>query len=138
MMHRLRKEEDKLPNADINAEREVRRPELVRDERMERTRESQIREEAEEERSALFPDHEVRDMRSHWDRIQTGFVDEPRRAVEQADGLVASANKRIAEQFAQERARLEQQWNRGDNVSTEDLRLALQRYRAYFDRLLSM
>jgi len=66
------------------------------------------------------------------------FVDEPRRAVEQADNLVAVTMKRLAEMFAEERARLEGQWDRGDNVSTEDLRLALRRYRSFFGRLLSM
>jgi hypothetical protein len=77
-------------------------------------------------------------LRARWKEIQTAFVDEPRKAVEQADGLVASAMKRLAEVFADERSRLEQQWDRGDNVSTEALRVALQRYRAFFDRLLSV
>jgi hypothetical protein len=86
----------------------------------------------------LFPSNELQDLRTRWKDIQTGFVDEPRKAVEQADGLVASAMKRLAEVFAQERSGLEQQWDRGDNVSTEDLRLALQRYRSFFDRLLSV
>jgi hypothetical protein len=63
---------------------------------------------------------------------------EPRKAVEQADGLVASAMKRLAEVFAEERAGLEKQWDRGESVSTEDLRVALQRYRTFFDRLLSV
>jgi len=86
----------------------------------------------------LFPSNELEDLRTRWKEIQTGFVDEPRKAVEQADGLVASAMKRLAEVFAQERSGLEQQWDRGDNVSTEDLRVALQRYRSFFDRLLSV
>jgi hypothetical protein len=86
----------------------------------------------------LFPSAELEGLRSRWKEIQTAFVDEPRKAVEQADGLVASAMKRLAEVFAQERSGLEQQWDRGDNVSTEDLRVALQRYRAFFDRLLSV
>ncbi|HEV3512780.1 MAG TPA: hypothetical protein VGS05_13825 [Candidatus Sulfotelmatobacter sp.] len=86
----------------------------------------------------LFPNNELNDLRTRWKEIQTAFVDEPRKAVEQADGLVASAMKRLAEVFAQERSRLEQQWDRGDNVSTEDLRVALQRYRSFFDRLLSV
>jgi hypothetical protein len=86
----------------------------------------------------LFPSEELNTLRTRWKEIQTAFVDEPRKAVEQADGLVASAMKRLAEVFAQERAGLEQQWDRGDNVSTEDLRVALQRYRAFFDRLLSV
>jgi hypothetical protein len=86
----------------------------------------------------LFPQNELQDLRTNWDRIQVGFVDEPRRAVEQADSLVASTMKRLAEVFAQERSKLEQQWDRGDNVSTEDLRVALQRYRSFFHRLMAI
>jgi hypothetical protein len=86
----------------------------------------------------LLVSEETQTFRSRWDAIQTGFVDEPRRSVEQADGLVAEVMKRLAETFAEERGKLEGQWSRGDNVSTEDLRLALQRYRSFFARLLSM
>ncbi len=86
----------------------------------------------------LFPTNELEGLRTRWKEIQTAFVDEPRKAVEQADGLVASAMKRLAEVFADERAGLEKQRDRGDNVSTEDLRVALQRYRSFFDRLLSV
>lgn len=86
---------------------------------------------------ALFPDNELHDFRGRWDQVQTSFVDEPRQAVEQADSLVANIVKRIAEQFAAERTELEKQWDRGENVNTEDLRQALKRYRAFFDRLLS-
>ena len=88
--------------------------------------------------SPLFSESEVGDFRSRWSNIQTAFVDEPRRAVEDADNLVASLMKKLAEGFANERSRLEGQWDRGDNVSTEDLRLALQRYRSFFDRLLKV
>jgi len=86
----------------------------------------------------LFSSEEASDFRARWDSIQAGFVDEPRKAVEQADSLVAGAMKRLAEMFAEERANLEGQWDRGDDVSTEDLRLALQRYRSFFGRLLSV
>ncbi len=86
----------------------------------------------------LFAETEVGDFRTRWSTIQTGFVDEPRRAVEDADNLVASLMKKLAEGFATERERLEKQWDRGDNVSTEDLRIALQRYRSFFDRLLKI
>ena len=86
----------------------------------------------------LFPANELEELRNRWSAVQTAFVDEPRTAVEQADGLVAGAMKRLAEVFAEERSRLEQQWDRGDNVSTEDLRIALQRYRSFFQRLLSI
>jgi hypothetical protein len=89
------------------------------------------------EASPLFPDDELHNLRARWDQAQTSFVDEPRQAVEQADSLVANVVKRIAEQFATERAQLEKQWDRGDNVSTEDLRQALRRYRSFFDRLLA-
>jgi hypothetical protein len=88
--------------------------------------------------TALFPENESSDFHKRWTDIQTAFVDEPRRAVERADELVAEVIKRLADSFAQERSRLEGQWGRGDNVSTEDLRVALQRYRAFFDRLLKI
>jgi hypothetical protein len=80
----------------------------------------------------------VNQLRNQWTDIQAGFVDEPRRAVERADGLVADAIKRLAETFANERNQLEGQWDRGSDVSTEDLRQALQRYRSFFSRLLSV
>jgi hypothetical protein len=85
----------------------------------------------------LFSDHDIGDLRGRWSNVQAGFVDEPRRAVEEADKLVAAVMKRLAEGFANERSTLEKQWDRGDNVSTEDLRVALQRYRSFFDRLLN-
>ena len=90
-----------------------------------------------DETPELLPGEESAGYRSRWETIQTGFVDEPRRTVEQADELVAEVMRRLAESFADERERLEQQWGRGDDVSTEDLRLALQRYRSFFQRLLS-
>jgi hypothetical protein len=85
----------------------------------------------------LLGDDATSDVQSRWQQIQGGFVDEPRRAVEDADALVADLMQRLADSFAQERSRLESQWARGDEVSTEDLRVALQRYRSFFDRLLS-
>ena len=102
-----------------------------------------VRSDASSDRNAsdatpLFPSDELQELRNRWSGVQTAFVDEPRSAVEQADGLVAAAMKRLAEVFAQERSKLEQQWDRGDNVSTEDLRIALQRYRSFFQRLLSV
>jgi hypothetical protein len=86
----------------------------------------------------LFAEAEMGDFRARWSSIQTGFVDQPRRTVEDADKLVASVMQRLAEGFATERSGLEKQWDQGDNVSTEDLRLALQRYRSFFDRLLKL
>jgi hypothetical protein len=87
----------------------------------------------------LFAPAEGERFRSHWKEVQTAFVDEPRQAVEQADQLVAEAIQSLAKVFADERSKLEREWSRGDDkVSTEDLRLALRRYRAFFDRLLSV
>jgi hypothetical protein len=76
-------------------------------------------------------------FQARWEEIQVRFVDEPRGAVEDADALVATVMQRLAEGFAQERERLEAQWGRGEDISTEDLRVALQRYRSFFQRLLS-
>ena len=93
----------------------------------------------EDERATpFFSEHEATDFFARWDSLQVGFIDEPRHAVEQADNLVANAMKRLAEIFAEERAKLEGQWDRGDNVSTEDLRIALRRYRSFFRRLLAV
>ncbi|HXI94116.1 MAG TPA: hypothetical protein VNO24_29435 [Blastocatellia bacterium] len=86
----------------------------------------------------LFDQGEADDFRSRWYGIQSGFVDQPRRSVEEADELVAAVMKRLAEVFAGERENLEQEWGSGDDVSTEDLRVALRRYRSFFDRLLSV
>lgn len=86
----------------------------------------------------LFSESQMKDFRSQWSNLQTGFVDEPRRSVEDADKLVASIMQRLAEGFANERWGLEKQWDHGDSVSTEDLRVALQRYRSFFDRLLKL
>jgi len=92
----------------------------------------------EDDREPLLAKDVVQEFRSRWDQVQTGFVDEPRAAVERADELVAQAIKRLAENFATARNRLEEQWDRGDNVSTEDLRVALRKYRAFFHRLLAV
>ena len=86
----------------------------------------------------LFPEDELSNFRSSWDQVQTSFVDEPRAAVERADGLVANVVRRIAEQFASERQQLEKHWDCGESVNIEDLRQAFKRYRAFFDRLLTV
>ncbi|GGB93630.1 hypothetical protein GCM10011494_10060 [Novosphingobium endophyticum] len=86
----------------------------------------------------LFPPGDAQELQTRWEAIQASFVDEPRRAVEEADTLVAGAMKLLAETFAQERFHLEEQWDRGGDVTTEDLRIALKRYRAFFGRLLAI
>ena|SRR5438067_4793421 len=88
--------------------------------------------------SQLFVPNEAQDFRTRWEKIQTGFVDEPRKAVHEADALVSDTIKRLSDIFAEERSKLEHEWDRGDDVSTEDLRVALRRYRSFFDRLLSV
>jgi len=90
------------------------------------------------DREPMFSQDEMNQLRPAWNAIQTKFIDEPRKSVEEADALVASTVQRLAESFAQERATLEGQWARGGDVSTEDLRQALRRYRSFFDRLLSV
>jgi hypothetical protein len=85
----------------------------------------------------LFADDQSERFTSRWQEVQTSFVDQPREAVAEADALVADLMQRLAASFSQERERLEAQWDRGDDVSTEDLRVALTRYRSFFDRLLS-
>ncbi len=92
----------------------------------------------EREAGPLLPEDVCNQMRARWDQIQTGFVDEPRAAVQQADELVANAKKRLAETFSAEREGLERQWDRGDQINTEDLRIALRKYRSFFHRLLSV
>lgn len=91
-----------------------------------------------DETQALFPESEISALRTRWEAIQTGFVDEPKAAVTEADALVAQVISRLAEVFSQERTMLEQQWGKGGEVSTEDLRIALRRYRSFFSRLLAV
>ena len=94
--------------------------------------------EQESKETPLMSDERAAEFRSRWDKIQTSFVDEPRNAVEHADSLVAEVMQFLAKTFADERQNLEGQWGQGKDVSTEDLRLALQRYRSFFSRLLSV
>ena len=94
--------------------------------------------EALEPRTPLLAQEALDDLHRRWTDIQARLGDEPRRAVEQADGLVAELMKRLAETFSNERSGLESQWSRNKEVDTEELRLAFQRYRSFFDRLLDV
>jgi hypothetical protein len=89
------------------------------------------------DREPLFAGEDVDRFRGRWQEVQAGFVDEPRQAVQDADALVAELMQRLAETFSNERSSLESQWDGDGDVSTEDLRVALQRYRGFFQRLLS-
>jgi len=88
--------------------------------------------------AALFDPHVASGFRARWDEVQIGFVDDPRQAVRQADELVAQVMKSLAETFSSERASLEDQLEQTDSGSTENLRVALRRYRSFFQRLLSL
>jgi hypothetical protein len=92
---------------------------------------------ASSDRESLLPTEQRDRFSARWGEIQGSFVDQPRESVEQADALVADLMQRLTARFANERERLEGHWDRGDDVSTEDLRVALTRYRSFFDRLLS-
>jgi hypothetical protein len=86
--------------------------------------------------AALLNREESEHFRTRWNEIQGKFVDEPRSAVQQADALVSEVIEQITQMFANEHGSLESQWNRGNDVSTEDLRKALQSYRSFFNRLV--
>ena len=111
--------------------------------------EQRLREEQEAENSSaetlmdeglapLFEDKEAEKFRTQWLNIQSKFVDNPRESVREADELVAGVLKSVTMGFHERRTSLEKQWNSGDKVSTEDMRLALKRYRSFFERLLTL
>jgi hypothetical protein len=136
MAELMAKEEDVI-TADLASIPPARldRPKLVKDQEPTKTPARAV---AVSEPMPLFTESEMGDFRAQWSKVQTGFVDEPRRTVKDADKLVAAVMQRLVEGFANERSGLEKQWDSGDNVSTEDLRIALQRYRSFFDRLLKL
>ena len=86
-----------------------------------------------EQLAPLFLPQTAQEFRSRWDEVQIGFVDDPTQAVRRADELVAQVMKNLAETFAHERSALE-----GEQSDTEHLRMALRRYRSFFQRLLSL
>ena len=131
----------RLTTSDIAAS-DTRQAEMEERARAERPRAERVeaggREAIDEGPTPLFGNDELTGYRTRWSAIQTGFVDEPRKAVEEADTLVAELMKRLAEGFAHERNQLEAHWERSDQVSTEDLRIAMRRYRSFFERLLAV
>ena len=86
----------------------------------------------------LFESDEAEQFRAQWLEIQSRFVDDPSVSVKDADELVSSIIKNITRNFADKRTSLETQWKSGDDVSTEDLRMTMKRYRSFFDRLLTL
>ena len=94
---------------------------------------------SEEENPALFVSDRVQDFRARWQSVQTSFVDDPRQSVEAADTLVAELVRELTESFARARGELERQWSSGNgDSSTEDLRVALRRYRSFFNKMLAL
>lgn len=91
----------------------------------------------EEQLAPLFLPEVTKEFRSYWETVQRGFVDDPKQAVRQGDALVDQVLKTLAETFSKERVTLEGQLDKSDEASTETLRIALRRYRAFFERLLS-
>jgi hypothetical protein len=85
----------------------------------------------------LMPGEDLAGFRDRWNTIQTRFVDEPRTAVQEADALVDEVTRKLTDSFNHARSTLEERWGRDEDVSTEDLRVVLQRYRSFFDRLLA-
>lgn len=86
----------------------------------------------------LFDTEDAVNLQVEWRALQAEFVDDPREALQRADELVAQAMRSLADTFTEHKHALEEQWQRGDDVQTEELRQALKRYRAFFDRLLSV
>lgn len=86
----------------------------------------------------LFAENDLADLRVRWAGVQAAFVDDPKDCVQKADVLVSDLVDRLTNGFAHARSRLEEQWARGEQVSTEDLRLALMHYREFFERLLAV
>jgi hypothetical protein len=118
-----------MPPAQQAVERDLIEPVLDLHNNDVRTREKQL--------APLFLPDVAKQFRARWDTVQIGFVDDPRQAVRQGDELVGQVMKSLAETFSNERATLECQLDQTDEASTETLRVALQRYRSFFERLLS-
>jgi hypothetical protein len=100
--------------------------------------EQRTEDEQREDERVLFDESELQSYRGRWEQVQSDFVDEPREAVQKADDLVSDLVEKLTSGFAQTRSGLEEQWKKGEEASTEDLRVALTRYRAFFQRLLKV
>ena len=120
---------------DVTDEEEMRREQIAEDRTQEAPNPAESRDDALE---PLFEAETARKFRTRWMTIQSKFVDDPRDSVKQADDLVADIIKDVTMNFANRRIALEKQWNGGESISTEDMRQALKRYRAFFERLLAL
>jgi hypothetical protein len=130
---------DQQQQQDQQAEQQDQQEQLQQQEQEEQARQETRRDEAQDgQDQALFADDEAQSFRSRWEDVQRGFVDEPRESVQKADELVSDLVERLTKGFADTRSGLEEQWNKGEDASTEDLRVALTRYRTFFQRLLKV
>ena len=138
-------EERRVRQMDVNEmseEEQLRREQITDETRDERKREAHEPRpqpnSMDEGLEPMFEEEAAEKFRSRWLSIQSQFVDDPRNAVKQADELVADIIKNVTMNFSNRRVDLEKQWNSGENVDTEDMRLALKRYRSFFERLLTL
>ena len=122
---------------DVTDEEQMRREQIAQDRAVENQSPANTNT-LDDSLEPLFEDEASRKFRSRWMAIQSKFVDDPRDSVKQADDLVADIIKNVTMSFADRRISLEKQWNSGENISTEDMRQALKRYRAFFERLLTL
>jgi hypothetical protein len=124
-------EEAEEPRARVEApEPQTREPEAKT--------EPQMAEREDGDRAGLFESDRAKDLQRRWTDVQARFVDDPKAAVKSADGLVDEVIRDLSALFSDERSKLEAQWDSDTDVSTEDLRVAIRRYRAFFERLLSI
>ena len=119
-----------IPTAQREVNRDLKEPVIENQNSDVRSEDKQL--------APLFLPDVAKDFRSRWDAVQISFVDDPKQAVRQGDELVAQVMKSLAETFSNERAKLEAQVDQTDKASTENLRVALRRYRSFFERLLSL
>ncbi|MFC3110483.1 hypothetical protein ACFQAT_08675 [Undibacterium arcticum] len=119
-----------IPTAPLDVNRDLQEP-VIENQNSDVKRED-------EQLAPLFLAEVAKDFRSRWDAVQRSFVDDPKQAVRQGDELVAQVMKSLAETFSDERAKLDAQLDQTDKASTENLRIALRRYRSFFERLLSL
>lgn len=124
--------EERMRNEQITEERDEKNRDKSRNLRDENRNTNK-----EEDFAPLFENNEAEGFRAQWLEIQSRFVDDPSVSVKDADDLVADVIKNITRSFADKRMSLESQWKSGD-VSTEDLRVAMKRYRSFFNRLLTL
>jgi len=133
-----REDERHLSTADLAGAGDRQREQDAAPEAMAAQRSRPEMERQDEPLAALFLGPVAEDFRRRWDAVQIGFVDDPKQAVKQADELVAQVMKSLAESFSRQRANIEGAAQDGNQASTESLRVALQRYRSFFHRLLSL